>query len=911
MCKYPLLIMAVFLPFLLLASNLSVEVSCPLPNNGFGSKDLSELGYGAISEAGARQLPVKTVQVLLPYGAKVVSWSALSSAPEIIKGKAPGRNSGFFDGERYLGSSGEKEMQSRSVYLGMKKWGDLNYASFSLLPATWDGQNWLWNRSFSLEISYEQSKAQKGTAPPIFTRQDFFVNQNSLLNWYEKSKSRETEVLVIGTQALFNALSAWTDFRNTQGITVSFTDIAAALSSGVETDDASKLRNYLQTRYSQDPFSYLLILGDQNTVPVAYVTPEPNGVDTVPTDFFYGDLSSNWDSDNDERLGEYSTGNQDQDFEVDFTPEVYVGRISTNNVTQVTAIANRIVAYEQSSGSWKNKNLLPAAFLNYISEPELNMPETDGGLFMEFLRNTCLAEGENFTLYEQDGVVPSFPSDLPISYENFRTKLNSESWGFINWSAHGSSSSSSRKVWMNDYNQNNLPDSDEMEWQNLVTRQSFDNLSDQNGTVIFAASCYNGMIDADNACLGEYSLIKKAVGVLAATRTGWYKVGWLNPGWGGLSSYNYHFVENFRQTETTLGAAHAYANLLHTQYYLFGDPIDSGGIIWPELQNVYTYLLYGDPLVGYNPEPIVPQGEILVWEPVGNDGLPVVNAIRELTNMNVIYSDKLIVDYNYLNNFEAVFCLFNMPSDGTPIVQDSTFEYNYLLDYLNQGGKLYLEGYVDWNSPSELWQRLGTIAPYSGITNVSTIRHIPSGMLWSYTAPEMYISMLEPDSVSALPLFKNQNGQPFEPNIAIWNTNGDYRTVSASFHLSKVGDTEHSLTEMVGVILDTLGVTSYQPVANDDPAQTPPVLALSLYPNPAAGLVNFKFELFQSEQFKIEVFNLKGQRVYSHTNTASKGVQNLSWNLMDNNGNKVGSGVYLCRIMNGGKQQTGKLVVLR
>jgi hypothetical protein len=60
---------------------------------------------------------------------------------------------------------------------------------------------------------------------------------------------------------------------------------------------------------------------------------------------------------------------------------------------------------------------------------------------------------------------------------------------------------------------------------------------------------------------------------------------------GRTFSYNYHFVENFRNNKLDLGSAHSWANLLHTQYYLFGDPIDSEGIIYPELQNVYTYML--------------------------------------------------------------------------------------------------------------------------------------------------------------------------------------------------------------------------------------------------------------------------------------------------------------------------------
>ena len=292
---------------------------------------------------------------------------------------------------------------------------------------------------------------------------------------------------------MYTALDWLVTFRQSQGVDVSFCDIALALASGTGTDNAEKLRNYLQNTYASTPFSYLLLVGDYDTVPVAYVTPEPNGQETVPTDFFYSDLSSNWDTDNDGKRGEYSTGYMNEDYGIDFTPEVFVGRISTNNPTNVSAIANRIVAYEQATEPWKEKNLLPAAFLNYQGEPEPVYLQTDGALFMEFMRNTCLAEQENFTMYEQEGVVLSFPCDLPVNYDNLINKLNSESWGFINWDAHGSSTNSSRKVWINDYNQNNVPDENEMQWMNLVNRQSFDNLENTSGTIIYAASCYNGL----------------------------------------------------------------------------------------------------------------------------------------------------------------------------------------------------------------------------------------------------------------------------------------------------------------------------------------------------------------------------------------------------------------------------------
>ncbi|HNQ44002.1 MAG TPA: C25 family cysteine peptidase, partial [Candidatus Cloacimonadota bacterium] len=503
----------------------------------------------------------------------------------------------------------------------------------------------------------------------------------------------------------------WVSFRQSQGFSIFFFDIATVLATSTGINNADKLRNFLIDFYDTNPFMYLLLVGDHDTVPVGMLIPEPDGADTIPSDFIYSDLSSDFDTDNDGRWGEYYSVTGEQDWGVDYTPEVFVGRISTNSPAAVSTIASRIVAFDSSTAAFKQKALLPAAFLNYNDEPEYGMPITDGAGFMELAKQTVLRNYQTTTLYEQIGVIPSYPSDYALDYTQLASLLSTQDYGIINWSAHGSATSSSRKVWIEDTDQDGIPGWGETEWMSMVNCTSFDYLNTAQGAVIFAASCYNGMIDYNSASLAEYALQKKGVAVFGATRTGWYKLGWQNPGWGGLSSYNYHLLENYADRQHSIGYAHAYANLLHTQYYLFGDPIDTGGIIWPELQNVYTYLLYGDPAVGHNASSFMqPLGEILVYDPDANDGFKVVNAIRENANFNVVYTNRLIPDYDYLSNFEAVFALLGYGAEASIPVSGS-WEYNLLNDYLSAGGKMYLEGGINWDPQDSLLGKFGTHAP--------------------------------------------------------------------------------------------------------------------------------------------------------------------------------------------------------
>jgi len=157
MYKSIVLVIAFLLPLLLAAATLNVEVNFERPASGLKLQDLAQQGYGFVSAAGAYQLPVRNVQILLPPASVLTSWTlSLSSATE-IPGPAPQRNAGFYDGERLLSSS-PQETLSNYVYLGMKHWGELQYAAFQVLPASWDGNRWLWHSSARIELNYDQPK---------------------------------------------------------------------------------------------------------------------------------------------------------------------------------------------------------------------------------------------------------------------------------------------------------------------------------------------------------------------------------------------------------------------------------------------------------------------------------------------------------------------------------------------------------------------------------------------------------------------------------------------------------------------------------------------------------------------------------------------------------------------------------
>lgn len=903
-----------FLPLIVSAAHLSISLELEPPLNGEFAP-----GWGSLSSPGSPRLPLKTVNVILPPDAENLSHSANFTNLRTMEAPAPELNTPFFNQESLLSGSPSRQNSPRVVFYGLKRWGDVKYASFDVLPAVHDGNHWQAWQTLHLDLNWTRGQSKENPAiPPVwkyltgkdFSPQSFFVNPQYLHSYSQNSNTRNYDYLIISTPALYLALGPLESFRQTQGFITAFQNISSILAGASGATPGEKLRNHLISQYNNNPFSHLLLVGDHDTVPVLYLSPEPNAANNVPSDFFYGDLSSIIDTDGDGLLGEYSEADGLEDFLCDFTPEVLVGRISTNNPAEVAQIAQRTVAYEESSAPWKKRALLPAAYLNYGGEPDPAYLQTDGATFMEYVKATALSDWECDTMYEQTGYLPSYPSTFPLEYDYLHDQLSAQSYGILNWSAHGSSDSSSRKVWMSDGNGNNLPDPWEMQWRSMVDRQSFNNLTNPDGCILFAASCYNGRIDASQPCLAEYAHLKKTVASIGATRTGWYKMDWSNPGWGGLSSYNYHWLENLARNQLSLGAAHALAGLIHTQYYLFGDPLDDGGVIWPELQNVYTYLLYGDPAIGHT-ETEAPLGQILVYDPESSNSLELVDCLIN-SRFNVIHSDKLIPDYDYINQFDAVFCLFGRGAE-THIPAPGSLDYNLLTSYLDGGGKVYLEGDLPWESANPFWQKFVTSAPAGQSITLSEVQTQKAGQVynWGYSDPDNpQVNVLQADGDNAQTLFTSEN--PAQA-LGILNQTNTYTTIASSFELSKVqgGAPHDELYTLLAIILDKFDLISFLPVEAED-AQIPAAeLRGHGFPNPFTSGIYIDVELPKAANVKLDIYNLRGQKVRSLAQSAlSAGNQRFFWDGRDQNQNPSAPGIYFWRLTAGEIRLQGKILKL-
>jgi len=84
------------------------------------------------------------------------------------------------------------------------------------------------------------------------------------------------------------------------------------------------------------------------------------------------------------------------------------------------------------------------------------------------------------------------------------------------------------------------------------------------------------------------------------------------------------------------------------------------------------------------------------------------------------------------------------------------------------------------------------------------------------------------------------------------------------------------------------------------------------YPNPFNPETRIRFSLAKREHVKLVVYNMLGQKVKTLLNKVKPaGNYSVSWNGLDENGNKLSSGIYYYRLETGTSSATRKMVMLK
>jgi len=361
-----------------------------------------------------------------------------------------------------------------------------------------------------------------------------------------------TGYVIITTSAIQSAstkLSAFVTHKQSLGFAVQvITESTWRVSTG--DTDANNIRAWLADNYISQDILYVLLLGDPR--PDTGDVPMKMCISDHPTDYFYAELTADWDKDGDGIYGESGD-------EVEKYFEVYTGRIPYyGNIADTDAILQKIIDYEtEADVDWRRNVILPMVPLD---------DKTPSYQLGEQIKNNLL-EPEAISsdrIYDKTyGVIPHPEYLRSEAYP--ATVWSQGQYGLNVWMTHGWSEGAS----------------------GIISSGDAPNLDDSHPAATWQGSCSNSRPESTNN-LG-YALLKNgAIATVGGTRSAWYYVG----------------QTNFTNTSSVGGLGYQYARRL-VERESCGQALyntKEAMSLWPE--NYYVMMLYGDPsVVIFGPSP--------------------------------------------------------------------------------------------------------------------------------------------------------------------------------------------------------------------------------------------------------------------------------------------------------------------
>lgn len=209
--------------------------------------------------------------------------------------------------------------------------------------------------------------------------------------------------------------------------------------SGV--DNPEKIRNFIKDAYNNWKTDFVLLAGDVNVVPTKFIHVIDSDVSEVATNVYYQCLDGNYNNNGNDLWGEPTDGVDGG--EVDFSPDVFIGRASAETPEEMANLISKVLKYEKDKRT--GDNYLTRA--EFVGEKLMNLKDTVsyGKFYMDEIQygtdlygystkgfRECL-DLEFSTVFKFDS---DWPSDGIEQQEFMRGRINSNEIGYINHLGH-------------------------------------------------------------------------------------------------------------------------------------------------------------------------------------------------------------------------------------------------------------------------------------------------------------------------------------------------------------------------------------------------------------------------------------------------------------------------------------------
>ncbi|MBS3740600.1 MAG: T9SS type A sorting domain-containing protein [Candidatus Cloacimonetes bacterium] len=271
-------------------------------------------------------------------------------------------------------------------------------------------QDWQVNiaTEYSKSIANYQSKFLNNS-PKMHNEISGLVKNTSLLNSYQNQESHDIlnkgivtpndphDYIIITSQDFVSTFNPFLDWKNEFDLNAKIYTTSEIYSNYSGEDSQAKIRNFIIDAYTvwsatDTPLEYVLLGGDDEIIPDRKLYVEVGStVGNIPADFYYSELDSDWDSNGNGLYGEHPGDN------VDFIPEIAIGRISADTETGFNNAFAKIMSYTETPQPALEKACMVGENLNWN-------PVTWGG---DYKDDVSIRFPENnyhiSTLYQRDG----------------------------------------------------------------------------------------------------------------------------------------------------------------------------------------------------------------------------------------------------------------------------------------------------------------------------------------------------------------------------------------------------------------------------------------------------------------------------------------------------------------------------
>jgi Peptidase family C25/Concanavalin A-like lectin/glucanases superfamily/PQQ-like domain len=448
--------------------------------------------------------------------------------------------------------------------------------------------------------------------------------------------------LIVAPQSIIDshALTAFVEFKQRLGFQVEVISTQKINSTVSGADLSTKIRNLEISRRSTygNRFRYVLLVGPNSVIPVRFFnlraksTSDCQAHPGIPSDWYYSDLVSNWDSNGNGCLADGIWSDKSKraagytpDSGISFQPTVAFGRLPYTTASAVRTALSNSMTFEQQADSFKRKTVLAASMMDYKGRcwstavnpsgtytndyqqcDHISATGTDGSYLAESMLNGFLNTGQysSTPLYENEHpATGSSPAHLispqPVTEPDVTSDLNGSAYGMVNLTGHGNAQGVYRLHWATDANSNGIPENPaappsnayEIQWRNLLTNNGLSGVNSRNGNgaIFITASCSTGEYNDPNSFGAQLLSQGHGVAWVGGLSTVIYFIGWKFPNngsAGGMMDMDYYVTQQLLGSNLRLGDAF---------WRSLGRLITNGN----QNASAIVYDLYGDPTLSY------------------------------------------------------------------------------------------------------------------------------------------------------------------------------------------------------------------------------------------------------------------------------------------------------------------------